>query len=300
MAYSVDSLPQYIEQHADELVGKTVLNAKTLKYINIQTGCKGKTALNNAIADIIFQDGSTCGYSDMGNVSISQRYFEPHYIKVNMNLCPKDLKDKYLNTEVVVAAKGQNLPAEEAIVNEIVAAINNKIDTQIWAGENTEGQIKGFYHTIAEDTIAVNVAKGTTATEWMKKIYMAIPADVIDGGKEVAIFVPNSVYREYVMENNDTYHEPASYGEGWVYLKGTNVKIIGLVGLDAIKTQYGQEKAYAGNTDNFYFGTDMVGDAETFELFFDNSDRVFKFVCEFNGDTQVRFPDKIVNSTREA
>lgn len=298
MAYNVESLPQYIEQHKDELMGKTVLNAKTLKYINIQTGVKGKTALNNAVADIVFQDGSTCGFSDAGSVAISQRYFEPHYIKVNMSLCPKDLKDKFLNTEIVLAAKGQNMPAEEAIVNEIVAAINNKLDSEIWAGEGNEGHVKGFYHTITGDAIAHTAETGTTATNWLKSVYMAIPSDVIESGKEVAIFVSTGVYREYVMENSDAYSNPATYGDGWCFLKGTNVKIVGMQGIDAIKTVYGQDKAYAGAVDNFYFGTDMVGDAETFDFFYDNSDRVFKFICEFCGDTQVRFPDKIVNSTR--
>ena len=42
----------------------------------------------------------------------------------------------------------------------------------------------------------------------------------------------------------------------------------------------------------------MVNDNEEFVLFWDESDRVYKFIVEFNGATQIRFPDRIVNATK--
>lgn len=299
MGFNVNTLPDYVEQHKSELIAKTLLNAPSIKnWIAVQTDVVGTTALNNVIADVVFQNGDECGFSDNGSVEISQRMLEPRALKVNLSLCPKQLKNKFLNTEIQISAKGQNLPAEEAIVTELVNAIINKVENQIWSGADAADSIKGFYHTITGDAIIVNGAASDTATEFLNKIYMAIPSAVINSGKEVCIFVSTALYRQYTIENSDTFHNPTNYGDGWCYLKGSNVKVVGTAGLDSVKSVYGQEKAYAGLADDFVFGCDLINDNEEFVLFWDESDRVYKFIVEFNGATQIRFPDRIVNATK--
>ena len=74
-SYVVSSLPEYVEQRREELIAKSVMGAKTLDFINLQTGVKGPTALNLIDFDIQLQDDA-CGWNEAGTSTLTQRIID--------------------------------------------------------------------------------------------------------------------------------------------------------------------------------------------------------------------------------
>lgn len=295
MAYSVNTLPDYVEQHKSELKGKAILKAKSATILGLQTGVKGQTALNNMDVNVVFQNGASCGFNASGDTTISQRVIDGKPVKVNMEWCPKDLLNKYLQTEVVISAKGQELPAEEVMMDEIAKGIAAKIEQTIWQGNASDGNAWTGFINLNKTGIVTSTASAADAYGAIKTAYELIPATILYG-RETAIFVGTDVYRKFIMQlmEKNLYHHPSNEGSDMeIYFPATNTKVIALNGLN------GTNKIYAGEPANFVYGCSDLDDSMEFDLFFDQSSRTFKFICEFVGGTQIRFTDEAVEVTLE-
>lgn len=292
MSYNVSTISTYVEQNKSALVGKAVMAAQTLKHISTQVGVKGSTALNNLTTNFAFKDGRACGFNPEGNAEITQRILEPKVLAVQMQFCPKDLIDTYLNEEVRIAATGQDMPAEEAVIDHILKGVKAKLETAIWQGDANIG-LKGFKTLDTTGKVVLDVSAESTAYDKILAVYMAMPEQILNGELEVGIFVSASLYRAYIQEliRANMFHHDAHEGVGEIYIPGTNVKVICANGLN------GQGEIWGSYLDNFVYGTDMTGDEEVFDLWWSNDDRVWKLDIEFNASTQVRFPDLLVVGT---
>ena len=82
MAINVSALPEYVNQHTDELLTKAVLGATTLDYISIMPQVKYKDALTYLSSTVTFQDASTCGWNPAGNDVLSQRTIEVRLLSI--------------------------------------------------------------------------------------------------------------------------------------------------------------------------------------------------------------------------
>jgi hypothetical protein len=69
---------------------------------------------------------------------------------------------------------------------------------------------------------------------------------------------------------------------------GTNIKLIGVNGLNATDTLFGLSMA------NLYLGTDLLNEQDRFELFYAKEADEMRFVVEFKLGVQVAFPDEVV------
>lgn len=289
MSYNVSSISNYVEQNKSALVGKAVMAAQTLKHIDTQVGVKGATALNNLTTNFSFKDGRACGFNPEGNAEISQRILNPKVMAVQMQFCPKDLIDTYLNEEVRIAATGSDMPAEEAVVGHILKSVKAKLETALWKGDEGTG-MQGFKTIDTTGKVVVNYSDKTTAYDKILAVYMAMPTEILNGEEEVGIFVGADMYRQYIQDliKANMFHHDAHEGIGEIYIPGTNVKIICANGLN------GTGEVWGSFLSNFVYGTDMTGDEEIFDLWYSNDDRVWKLDIEFNASVQVRFPDLLV------
>ena len=84
MAINVASLPAYVEERRLPIISKIILGAKTAELLTLATDVKGKTALNLLNTEVVFGDGSTCGWNEAGTSTLSQRYIDPAILKVKL------------------------------------------------------------------------------------------------------------------------------------------------------------------------------------------------------------------------
>lgn len=289
MAVNVNSLPAYVEEKKLGLIRAAVIGARTIEEVNLQTGIKGDTALNLLNTDVVFGDGSACGWTEAGESTVSQRIIKMTPYKVNMSFCDKTLLKTWMNYDVRLAAGQKTLPFEEDFINGVVENIQAKLEKELWAGDN------GFEAILDDASLAgtYTVADGDSVTKIINSTYALIPSAAFEKG-DVVMFVGYDTYRTYIQELiangnlvitnviNDV-AMPAS-----VLIPGTNVRVIPVGGLDG--EAY---KAVASYRENFVYGTDLAGDEEKFDFWYSQDNREFRLAVEWNSGVQVAFPDMI-------
>lgn len=293
------SLPQYVEEKRDSLIAEAVLGAKSAKLFNLETDVKDSKALTLLATDVVFGDGSACGWDDSGTQTLSQRIIKVGHIKVNMSYCERDMLSKWLGSEVRVAAGAESLPFEETFTSEVINSINEGVENLIYKGdtESSSPNLKAFdglLKILTDEAGTVDVAASTESTTLAKirKVYNAIPERAFSRG-EVAILVGMDTFRALVCDlvDKNLYHYNPGAPEDEIVLPGTVCRVIGVNGLN------GTKKAIAASLKNIYFGTDMLNDMETFKLWYSDDNQEFRLAVKFNAGVQVAFPDEIVLGT---
>ena len=84
-------------------------------------------------------------------------------------------------------------------------------------------------------------------------------------------------------------YKPEVGAEMELVIPGTSTKVYGLAGLNGTKT------IIAGVlNENIFYGVDMEGDEETFDLWYSKDNQEFRLAINFAAGVQVAFPDQVV------
>lgn len=288
MAVNLDSLSVYVDENKLDLIRKTVLGPKTIGYLNLQTGVKGKTKINLLETTVTFGDGASCGFTDNANTKLSQREIDPASVKINATFCDKKMQKYFMNHQVTVAAGRSTLPFEEHFVNSLVESTGVELEKAIWNGVNIGGtEYKGFLSFATEYT-TVSKAASETAYEMIRKGYDAIPSASL---ADTVIFLGMDKYRELAGEltAKNLYHYDPKVDEAFeMILPGTTTKVVGVPGLD------GTGKGLALNVKHAFYGTDMEGDEEVFDLWYSKDNQEWRAAIDFVFGVQVAFPNENV------
>lgn len=291
-------LTEYVEQRRLPLIKEAVLSAKSASLMNLQSDIKYQAALNLLSTDVQLQDGSACGWTDLGTTELSQRILKTGTIKVNQSFCDKSMLKYWTGYQVKIAAGQKTLPFEEDFVNQIVDSVKAKVETLIWQGDTaatgpTANDLKWFDGLIkilgsADGIVKADSASGTSAYDAIKAVYMAIPEKVLS---KAVIFVGADLFREFMQEmvEKNYYHYSADGmpSEEFIF-PGTSTKVIAVNGLNGTKT------IVAADPMNLYYGCDMANDLEKFELWYSLDNREFRLAIEFVAGVQCAWPNEVV------
>lgn len=300
--FIVTSLPEYVQNNREVLVNKFgLLGNGTRQRISIQTGVKGKAALNYLAMDVVLQDGAECAFTPEGTAELTQREIETAIIKVDMEFCPRKLRGKYAEYLIRINAveEGNKFPFEEYIMDYIIDSINDRIEKMMWqgdtakTGDNTLKWIDGFLKLAGaeEGVIDVAITSGKTAYEAILDVYMAMPEGILDMNPE--IYVSPAVFRKFVQEMvaKNWYQITIGAPQDEFVLPGTDVKVVKTKGLA------GTQNIVGTFPKNLFYGTDMEGDEEAIDLWYSKDDRVFKLEALWNSGVQIAYPDMVVLGT---
>lgn len=294
-SYNVNSLPDYVEQKREELIAKSVLGAKTASMITLQTGVKGPTALNLLDTNVVFGDGSVCGWEDAGESTLSQRILTPAAIKVNMAICDKNLLKKWANYLVRVEAgkTDRDLPFEKEFTDSVIKGVKAQLEKMIWQGTAGTGSFEGFLEILKSGAITVSQDERGGVYGLLKEVYASMPVNTYED--DAVIFVGEDMYRSYIQElvAENLYHYDPANGEDGYKIPGTTVRVIAVAGLN------GTNKAVAGRLSNMFYGTNLEDGEELFDLWYSKDNREFRLAIEFIAGVQVAFPNEIVVGTLE-
>ena len=291
MAINTSALTQYVEEQRLPLIRKTVFAAPSTRYFNLQTGIKHSAALNILNTEVVFGDGTTCGWNESGSTAFSQRILEVGNFKVNMSFCDKAMLKYWMGYDVRVAAGQKSLPFEEDFVESIIDGVRVKLENLIWNGKKATDGMDGLLTILdaaSASTIKPSLASGDTIYEKTIKVYKAIPAGKLD---VASIFMGVDSFRDLVLEltTKNLYHyNPEVDSNLEIVLPGTSTRVRGVAGLNAKKA------IVAADGENIYFGVDMEGDEERFDLWYSQDNQEFRLAINFNAGVQVAFPDEVV------
>ena len=278
----LDQLKVYVDENKLDLIRKSVLGAKTIDYLNIQTGVVGKTKINLLDTTVQFGDGSACGWNEAGTSTITQREINPASIKVNMSFCDKAMQKYFMNHQIAVAAGRSTLPFEEQFIAGVVEGVGKKLEDAIWNGVTiNETAYDGFVQIVTRAATT-----GSTVYDSVRNLYNGIPSASL---MDTVIFIGIDGFRSLAGEltTKNLYHYDPKVDEAFeMILPGTTTRVIGVPGLD------GSNKAYAINTKHAFYGTDMQNDNETFDFWYSKDNQEFRLAINFVEGVQVAFPDE--------
>lgn len=302
--FIVTSLPEFVQTNRDQLLKNFALvgTATRRRGITIQTGVKTKAYINYFEVDPVLQDGTGCGFSASGDISLTQREVETALIKVNMDVCPKNLLGKYAEYLVKIGAGEPDLPFEQFIVDGLMASLNKKIEKLIWQGDKTTHSsdndlkwINGWLSLAGseEDVEDVSIASGTSAYNGIQQVYMALPEEVIERGAE--IYVSPSIFRTFMQEmvqlNYFHYSGPQNAAPREFYFPGTDTKVVSTPGLA------GDLHVLGTFPKNLVYATDLMNNEEVVDIWYSKDDKVFRIDVEWNSGVQFAFPEFVVLGT---
>ena len=288
MAINVSALTAYVDEQRLPLIRKTIFAAPSVKHFNLQTGVKHAAALNILNTTVAFGDGATCGWDEAGSSAFSQRTLEVGNYKVNMSFCDKAMLKYWNGYEVRVAAGQKTLPFEEDFVNGVIDGVAEKLETIIWQGVKATDKMDGILTILGAESTVIKTEAGTTIYDSVLKAYKAIPAKKLD---KAAMFLGVDKFRDLVLEltaKNLYHYNPAVDEKMEIVLPGTNTRVIAVSGLN------GKSNVVAADPENIYYGVDMEGDEEKFDLWYSQDNQEFRLAINFNAGVQVAFPDEVV------
>ena len=297
--FLVSSLPDYVKNNEDLLIASLGLpNDGTRRYIGLQTGIKKSAYLNYLGFTGVFQDGSSCGFNPLDEISLGQKAIEVATIKEDGEICPETLLGKWGDWKVRVAATENDLPFEAYIMQALLDSIREGIENLMRQGDTSGTDlIDGFLTQFAADANVVNVTlTGVTgAYDAVKAVYFATSARARKKG--VKIFVDPVIFDAVINDIvalNMAHYNLGDGAEDEFTLPGTKARVIntgGLSGTNAIVGTWG---------DNLVFGTDMEGDNERVDLWWSNDARVFRYQVKWNEGVAYHFSEDIAVGVMDA
>lgn len=303
-SYNVTSLENYVEQKRPELIAKAVIGAKSANLFTLQTGIKGPTALNLISSNVVFGDGSTCGWTESGATSLSQAILTPRALKINMSICDKNLLTKWANYLVRVEAgkTDADLPFEEEFVNDVIKGIKAGVEKMIYQGDSSNASNVEFDGLIkiltasGNSTIVTTGASSVTSYNFIKQVAAQMPASILDRD-DLVILVSMPMYMDFIQNlvSSNLYHYNPGNGENEYLLPGTNIRVIGVNGLNNTADY---DYVIAGSLANMFYGINLEDSDEIFDLWYSKDNREFRFVVEFVAGVQVAYQDEIVLGKR--
>ena len=286
-------LKTYLETNGVEVLTKALFNSESAKYFQVQTGVTAEQPIIRLDSTITLADASNCGFTATGSDTFTNRLLSPKFLKVNKEFCPKTLLKTWAHSDVKMNALGQEMPFEELLISNNINELAKVNERLIWEGDTTSGEgnmllMDGIITIAKKDENTVKQSKGSDDL-WarVQKIWLSLPAEIAD---KSTLFMSIANYKQLIVDlmNKNMYHVFEAYdGEYMMSMPGTNMVIRGVSGIT-------QDVLLATPEDNLYLGVDGESDSESVDLYFDKSDRTFKFVVEYAYAVNYAFSEFVI------
>lgn len=311
---NLSNLTKYTDQLATDLIAKAVLKGRTIDTgISVQPDVKYKASLN-ILNSTLTAAATSCGMSATGSVVLSQRDLEVCPLTVFEDVCLNDLEDYWTGKLMKAGSYNEEIPFEQLYTEDKVKKIQALSEDLFWKGSKNGNNVTGqgaasgnlalcdgilnlLQFTSATSSV---ITPGTTASfskataiDIIDSIISAFNASATDalGEDNLNIYIsyPNFTLLTQALRDANFFHYDANQGDFRIngYL-GTSFNVIAVRGLN------GSNRIVCTPAANLYFGTDMLNDYETFEVFYFQKDDKVYFRSKWKQGAQVAFPEFVV------
>lgn len=301
--YDVADLAPYIDQQREDLITRSVTEAKTLGYIAIQEGIKGSEAIKLLDDSIIYQSGD-CSMEPDGDTIFSDRNIAVETLGYMKKFCQKDLAGFWtqLALRPGAMAEDQTLPFEAQLTSYLLSLHALELDKLIWQGNKSTGTgnlawMNGFvqFLTVANGCVNLNTSgvaamDANNAYEVFYECFTNTPANVAESGNLVCFAGRESF--NFLMKNlvdlNFFHYSPADIATmNEVIVPGTDMRVVRVPGLN------GSDAIFTGKSTDFVFGTDLSSDFDNYEMWYSQDKDAIFIRSKFRAGVQVPFLDQI-------
>jgi hypothetical protein len=315
MAFDVSSLANYTIQNADKLIAATVLTPKTAKLIeargNVMAGIKTSQKIGVGETDAVLQVGA-CGFSPSGTTKISQKSVTVGDIKIEEQLCYKDLEAKYTQKMLTAGATYDNPEDFDFYgwwVDKKIEMAGIALEKAIWLGDTASGdgqlnKFDGFIKLItgASDELNANatpyigtvvtVAGGgitsSNAIEVLQAVVKRAPKEVKEKD-DFVVFCGSDVIEaaSFQLYGANKFHYKADSPDEFL-IPATNIKAIAVPGLSAADGVFGMRIS------NMYIGTDLLSDETEVKVWYNQDEAAVRYRNAFKYGVGIAFTNETV------
>jgi hypothetical protein len=304
MSFDLTGLAAYTDEHAIDLIKRSTLRGRTLDLIQIQPGIKSSAEINILDSDLVLQAGA-CGFGASGSTTLTQRTIAVDKVKINEAYCLDDLESFYVQKLMRPGSYNEDNPIEQIWAEEKAEKIQAVVEDIIWKGDKVGGSgnlalSNGFLQifgasgsgVIDGNPAGLTAINDSNIVDIMDNQVSLINVNDIDAD-DLHIFCGYEIYRMYAKALRDAnlFHYDGTENQGADFsqlVPGTNVRVIAVRGLN------GTNKIVTGRAANFYFGTDLMNDQESWRAQFDTIEDDLKLTVKFKLGVQVAFPERVV------
>lgn len=276
--YDLGGLSAYVDQLNSDIISEAVLTPQTMKYVNVIPGIKGTMNVNLLSETLSVQTGTTCGWSDAGDVTFEVAPLTVQALKVNQSLCLQELNTLWLGQYLNAGSYNENVPFEQAIVDLQTKQIKRYNEDLLWNASSATSAFSGFIELL-DNTAGVVKLTGATAlcsvtgATVQEKAYATLAQidNIIDqfdrniyGREDLVIFMSQQQFKCYLVAirnvNNFHFSEPTLGQVYEVFHPQTNIKVVGVPGLNGSDLIAGAPQQY------FLVGTDLMSDEDSYRM----------------------------------
>lgn len=305
MSFSLGSLQTYTDQLSTDLISKALLKPYSVQMLTIMAGKTAGTSAINVLNSNPYIIDATCGFNAStvgpggatGNSTVfSQIDLVVQSKMLKEQLCPEDLRNYWLSSQLSPSAYATTVPFEEQIANNKVANIGQFVENTIWQGDG--GSLDGL---LAQATVANGCISGTgagitvplavnTAFDTMWNIISKL-SNALKQENDLIAYMSynnystlvqalmakgNALITQYPNISNATGDAPSTF-----VFPGTNVTCFAAPGLNV------DTHIIIGPKKYIYFGTGLLDDADNFKFYYDPSQDVVNFMSKFRMGTSL-------------
>ena len=301
--YDVDGLAAYVDEQREDLITRSVTEAKTLRYITIQEGIKGSEEIKLLDDTLTYQAGD-CEMTPAGDTIFTDRAIAVETLGYMKRFCQKDLAGFWTQLALTpgASAEDKNLPFEAQITNYLLSLHALELDKLIWKGNKATGTgnlqwmngyrqfLKTANGCVNLNTSAVASIDASNAYDVFYECFTNTPEAVAESADFVC-FAGRENFN-YLMKNlvdlNFFHYSPAQIATmEEIIVPGTDMRVVRVPGLNTL------DNIYTGKASHFVFGTDLSSDFDNYDLWYSQDDDVIYIRSKFRAGVQVPFLDQI-------
>jgi hypothetical protein len=301
--YDVAGLAAYVDEQREDLITRSVTEARTLEYIAIQEGIKGSEEIKLLDDSIVYQSGD-CTMTPEGDTIFTDRAISVETLGYMKRFCQKDLAGFWtqLALRPGAMAEDQSLPFEAQLTSYLLSLHAIELDKLIWKGNKSTGSgnlafMNGFiqFVTVANGAVNLNTSSvaamdATNAYDIFYECFTNTPEAVAENAAFVCFAGRESF--NFLMKNlvdlNFFHYSPAQIASMTeIIVPGTDMKVVRIPGLN------GSDAIFTGKSTEFIFGTDLTSDFDNYEMWYSQDDDVIYIRSKFRAGVQVPFLNQI-------
>jgi hypothetical protein len=315
MSLNLGGLSTYTDEVGMDLIKAAVLKGRTANIVKVQGGIKSSAAINIIGSSLVAQAGA-CGWNAAGTTSLTQRDITVCDLKVNESICLNDLEAYYTQVMMNPGSYNTEIPFEQIFAEEKRDVVMALVDDLYWKGSTVatrtfgnvtvsavtnlnlcNGLLEELNHTSASASTVYGSLSGVafsagSAIAIVDDMIGAVPQDIMDA-QDLTLFLSYADFRTYAtaLRNANLFHYDGSENQGDTFslmVPGSNVRVYAVRGLASTRHKI------LTPASNVYMGTDLLGDAENFKIWYSQDNDEVRFLAKWKQGANVAFPQFVV------
>ena len=205
MATTLNIASGYAGRDAGEIIGQSFREGETLSKGLIKVYENVNFKLN--LRKISYVDGSkpfSCDFTPEGEIDLSEKVLEPKKFKNDLLVCKEEFRKTWSDPLEGASAWNVNLASdiETAITLEVLKAHAEKIDNEIWNGDNASdpNQMDGFIKQFEADADIIKLTGAIITMDNVLEALMTALAGAptsVNTASDLKVVVSADVYQAY-------------------------------------------------------------------------------------------------------